>query len=272
MRGTNEPESIRSVRRIETTDRTTVGSAALAIAFADGSEEIVIWNGCAQERSWDGGRLSTDARAAFVRLTVDGKVAAVRMSGGTFLDYAGERRVCAAKGTCRAKVVSARDGELLLSQAEDWPVGTAWRGRTVRVDFPFGARREAFEIDCIERTDAGVRVVLAGAPFFTYHRGKVLGFTGNGINRANQFSGTLLWKGGQTTRYMSGCRLEVPEAGFAGHLDRADNQVGHDTERLSVVEDVDLQAAGLKPGMDYFIRPEWYGATADVMQEASFTE
>lgn len=272
MRGTDEPECVRSVRRMEGSDGATAGCAALSIAFADGTEEIVAWNGRAQKRSWDGGRLSTDARAAFVRLSADGKVAAVRISGGTFLDYAGERRVRAVKGACRAKVISARDGELLLSQAEDWPVGEAWRGRTVRVDFPFGARREAFEIDRIERTDAGVRVVLAGAPFFTYHRGKVLGFTGNGINRANQFSGTLLWKGGQTTRYMSGCRLEVPEAGFVGHLDRADNQVGHDTERLSVVEDVDLQAAGLKPGMDYLVCPEWYGATADVMQEASLTE
>lgn len=272
MRGTDEPETVRTVRRLADSDGATVGRAALAIAFADGTEEIVAWNGCAHTQSWDGGRLVTDARAAFVRLTADGTVAAVRLSGGTFLEYAGARRVQSAKGTCRAKVISARDGELLLPPAEDWPVGSAWRGRTVLVDFPFGARREAFEIDRIERTDAGVRIVLAGAPFFTYHRGKVLGFTGNGISRANQFSGTLLWKGGQTTRYLSGCRLEVPDAGFVGHLDRADNQVGHDTERLCIVEDVDLQAAGLKPGMDYLIRPEWFDATAEVMQEASWSE
>ena len=267
MRGKSEPRAFADVKRIVPDDGDTFAKAAVAIRFADGSADVVIWQSAARPSSWKGGRIRTDARAALLRLGGGGKVAAAKMAGGTFVDVGGRRVASAKKGAYVAHVVAAKDGELVLSGAGDWPVGEAWKGRTVRVDFPFGDRREAFMVDRIERDGEKTRVVLAGAPFFTYHRGEVLDVDDPCIVNHRQFIGTTVQKGGQTSRYLHGAKLTIPEIGFSAHVGGVACQSGHDRERFAVQEDVDLKSAGLKKGMTFLISPDWSSATAQVMEE-----
>ena len=267
MRAKDEPRGFADVKRIVPDDGDTFAKAAVAIRFADGSADVVLWQGAARPSSWKGGKVRTDARAALLRLDASGRVAAAKMAGGTFLDFGGRRVAAAKKGAYRAAVASARDGELVLAGAGDWPVGEAWKGRTVRVDFPFGSRRETFTVDRIERTKDGARVLLAGAPFFTYHRGEVLDVDDPCITDARQFIGTAVQKGGQTSRYLHGAKIDIPEIGVSAHVGGVACQSGHDRERFAVQEDIDLKSAGLKKGMMFLVSPDWSGATALIMEE-----
>ena len=110
-------------------------------------------------------------------------------------------------------------------------------------------------------------MALAGAPFFTYHRGEVLDLDDASIVNHRQFIGTAVQKGGQTSRYLYGAKLSFPEIGFSAHVGGVACQNGHDRERFAVQEDVDVKAIGLKRGMTFLISPDWSGATAQVMEE-----
>jgi hypothetical protein len=189
------------------------------------------------------------------------------MAGGTFLDYDGKRAAALESALLEGTVVSAKDGELTVADAASWPEGTALAGRTVTVDFPFGRRRECFTVARVERDGANRRVVLEGAPFFTYHRGEVLDLADGTVTRANQFVGTTVQKGGQTTRYLHGARLEIPEISLSAHVGGVCCQVGHMRMRYETLEDLDLAAAGVKPGMTFKIVPDWTGATVRLVRE-----
>jgi hypothetical protein len=190
-----------------------------------------------------------------------------KLVGGTFLDY-GEKRVASIeRGLLQAKVVSAKDGEITISKADGWKEGVSLAGRTLIVDFPFGNRRETFIVSRIERDGANLRIVLEGSPFFTYHRGEVLDLKDNNITRANQFTGTTVQKGGQTTRYMHGTLLEFPEIGLSAHIGGVSCQSGHMRIRYETQEDIDLTAAGVKPGMEFKLSPDWNGATVRIIEE-----
>ena len=123
-------------------------------------------------------------------------------------------------------------------------------------------------VDRIERAAGGkVRVVLEGAPFFTYHRGEVLDVDDPCITDARQFIGTTVQKGGQTSRYLHGAKIDIPEIGVSAHVGGVACQSGHDRERFAVQEDIDLKSAGLKKGMMFLVSPDWSGATALIMEE-----
>ena len=268
MRREDEPREFAEVKRIMPDDGDTFAKAAVAIRFRDGTVDLVLWQAAARPGSWRNGKIRSDARAALLRLNADGTVARSKIVGGTFLDYGGERIASLGQGLLQANVVSAKDGEITVSNAAGWNEGSSLAGRTLIVDFPFGNRRETFTVSRIECDGANLRIVLEGAPFFTYHRGEVLDVADNSITRANQFVGTTVQKGGQTTRYMHGTRLEIPEAGVSAHVGGVCCQSGHMRIRYETLEDVDLAAAGVKPGMEFTIRPDWTGATVRVMEES----
>jgi hypothetical protein len=268
MRQEDELREFAEVKRILPDDGDTFAKAAVAIRFRDGSADLILWQAAARESSWRDGRIRTDARAALLRLNKDGTVARVKIVGGTFLDYGKQRVASLERGFLQAAVVSAKDGEITVSNAPGWTEGSALAGCTLIVDFPFGRRRETFTVSRIERDGANNRIVLEGAPFFTYHRGEVLDLVDNHVTRANQFIGTTVQKGGQTTRYLHGARLVFPQIGLSAHVGGICCQSGHMRLRYETLEDIDLTAAGVKPGMEFKILPDWTGATVRVIGES----
>ena len=268
MRQEDEAREFTEVKRILPDDGDTFAKAAVAIRFRDGTADIVFWQAAARSSSWRGGRIRTDARSALLRLKPDGSVARAKIVGGTFLDYGGRRVAELERGLLLANVVSAKDGEITVSDAPGWTEGDALAGRTLVVDFPFGRRRETFTVSRIERVGANRRIVLEGAPFFTYHRGEVLDVADKLVTRASQFIGTTVQKGGQTTRYLHGARLEFPQIGLSAHVGGVCCQSGHMRLRYETLEDIDLEAAGVKPGMEFKITPDWTGATVRLTEES----
>lgn len=262
-RSADEPETFAAVARLPADDGGLFRSAAVALRFPDGSADVVIWQDAAHRSSWKGGRIVTDARAALVRLGADGRPVGGWIVGGTTLEYGGHPVVVQPCGVRRAKVEKADQGRIVLAGADGWPTGEAWRGRTVCVDFG-GNRREAYQIERIERDGGRTAVVLEGAPFFFDHRGTVTAMRSGQITRANQFVGTKVQKGGQCRRYLAGSRIEFPAIGLSATLAATCCEVLTEA-RFEVAGVPDLEAAGVKTGMDFIIAPNLEGAVAEVV-------
>ena len=271
-RSEQENASISKVEKIPCDDTGNRFKSAVRITFADGSCDIVVWQPHSERTAWKGKLFSTDARCALIRIDPKGKVRYAAMSGGTVLNWRSHTMIGDGKGTLSGRLEQIRgdiSGEpevsaLVLSNAENWPEGTALKGQTVIAGYNNGWRKEAYTVDRIEKKDGKTIVYLENAPFFIDLRGEV-GNVPRRSRRANQFNGTKTNKGDTDTRYLTGSKIRFPELKKTYTVKSLQSQYGINTYWWTLAESVDTVREGIRPGMKFQVIPDWKNAIVELV-------
>ena len=197
------------------------------------------------------------------------------MSGGTVLNWRDRTLIGDGKGTLTGRLEQIRgdiSGEpevsaLVLSNAGNWPDGTALKGQTIIAGYNDGWRKEAYTVDRIEKKDGKTVVYLENAPFFIDLRGEVADVP-RGSRRANQFNGTKTNKGDTETRYLTGSKIRFPELKKTYTVKALQSQYGINTYWWTLAESVDTVREGIRPGMKFHVIPDWKNAIVELVTTA----
>lgn len=258
------------------------GAAAVRIAFADGTTDIVALLPPGGGEYTFGNGLCLRGRFALVRLDEKNDVSAARIVSGTKLAYRGRTLVEKPFADFRGRLVDVR-GDLSGDRSESalivetdcvWPEGATLAGRYATLVCNRGRRFENYEIARVERLAADrVKIVLRDFPPFIDFFGKVkrIGASQDPPERlllANEFIAEFCCKGSAfaTSPYLVGSRVAFPTHGLEFGLRDLESRPG----RYTLDAEVDLGEIGIAAGTPFAIYPDLTDAFVRVAGEAGF--
>jgi len=252
----DETSAIRNVSNLAPADPAGAGEDAVGIELnmAGGHTDTVVFQAAPGEARFKNG-LATDARYALVRQDTDGRVVEAHMVRGTRLEYGDFSATSAGdlEGTLVDLVGDLTgtrlESALIVRPESPWPRQENLAGRQLTIQV-LNHHHEGYTIEKVTPLEDGLlRVDLANHPPFTggWYQVNLLD-----AQKRNRLLSSRTITQGMYSPWWNGWKAWFPERDRTYTIhETGGSSVENFRARVDFVEDVDLQAEGIRPG-DWF--------------------